>query len=86
MKIANLFGESVTIFLKDDTDLGHFKAVYHRIIIRNNDPIKARMRRTPIHFEADEEANLKKISDAGVINESCSECAHSVCLVRQKGW
>ena len=84
VKLANLLGEFATIFSKSDTDLGHFKAVYHRIITRNNDPIKARMRRTPIHFEAEEEANLKKMLDAGVITESCSEYAHPVCLVRKK--
>ena len=84
VKLANLLGEFATIFSKSDTDLGHFKAVYHRIITRNNDPIKARMRRTPIHFEAEEEANLTKMLDAGVITESCSEYAHPVCLVRKK--
>ena len=84
VKLANLLGEFATIFSKSDTDLGHFKAVYHHIITRNNDPIKARMWRTPIHFEAEEEANLKKMLDAGVITESCSEYAHPVCLVRKK--
>ena len=84
VKLANLLGEFATIFSKSDTDLGHFKAVYHRIITRNNDPIKARIRRTPIHFEAEEGANLKKMLDAGVITESCSEYAHPVCLVRKK--
>ena len=84
VKLANLLGEFATIFSKNDTDLCHFKAVYHRIITRNNDPIKARMRRTPIHFEAEEEANLKKMLDAGVITESCSEYAHPVCLVCKK--
>ena len=63
--------------------MGHIKAVYHRIITQNNDPIKARMQRTPIQFEAEEEANLKKMLDAGVITESCSEYAHPVCLVRK---
>ena len=72
------------VFWKSDTDLGHFKVVYHRIITRNNDPIKTRMRRTPIHFEAEEGANLKKMLDAGVITESCLEYAHPVCLVHKK--
>ena len=58
--------------------------MYHRIITLDNDPIKARMWRTPIYFEAEEEANLKKMLDAGVFTESCSEYAHPVCLVRKK--
>ena len=87
VKLANLLGEFATIFWKSDTDLGHFKAVYHRIITwsHNNDPIKARMRRTPIHFEAEEEANLKKnVRCRGhywVMFRICSSCM----LSSQKG-
>ena len=58
--------------------------MYHRIVTRNDEPIKSRMRRTPLHFEKEEEASLKKMLDAGVIVESNSEYAHPVCLVRKK--
>ena len=84
VKLANLLSEFAFIFSKSDTDLGHFKAVYHRIVTRNDEPIKSRMRRTPLHFEKEEEASLKKMLDAGVIVESNSEYAHPVCLVRKK--
>lgn len=82
--LANLLGEFATIFSKSDTDLGHFKAVYHHIVTRTDEAIKSRMRRTPLHFEREEEANLKKMLDAGVIVESSSDYAHPVCLVRKK--
>ena len=84
VKLANLLSEFAFIFSKSDTDLGHFKAVYHRIVTRKDEPIKSRMRRTPLHFEKEEEASLKKMLDAGVIVESNSEYAHPVCLVRKK--
>ena len=50
----------------------------------NTEPLKQHMRRTPIHFEQEEEANLEKMLDAGVIVESDSEYAHPVCLVHKK--
>ena len=67
VRLANLLSEFAFIFSKSDTDLGHFKAVYHRIVTRNDEPIKSRMRPTPLHFEKEEEASLKKMLDAGVI-------------------
>ena len=84
VQLANLLTEFALIFSKGDMDLGHFKGVYHRIITRNTEPLKQHMRRTPIHFEQEEEATLKKMLDAGVIVESKSEYAHPVCLVRKK--
>ena len=84
VQLANLLTEFALIFSKGDLDLGHFKGAYHRIITRNTEPLKQHMRRTPIHFEQEEEATLKKMLDAGVIVESKSEYAHPVCLVRKK--
>ena len=70
VQLANLLTKFALIFSKGDLDLGHFKGVYHRIITRNTEPLKQHMRRTPIHFEQEEEATLKKMLDAGVIVES----------------
>ena len=84
VKLANLLSKFAFIFFKSDTDLGHFKA-YHRIVTRNDEPIKSRMWRTPFHFEKEEEASLKKMLDAGVIVESNSEYAHPV-FSTEKGW
>ena len=55
VKLANLLREFAFIFSKSDSDLGHVKAVYHRIVTRNDEPIKSRMRRTPLHFESNSE-------------------------------
>ena len=60
-KLANLLSAFAFIFSKSDTDSGHFKAVYPRIVTRNDEPIKSRMWRTSLHFEKVEEASLKKM-------------------------
>ena len=41
------------------------------------------MRRTPFHFDKEEEENLNKMKRAGVVVDSCSEYASPVCLVRK---
>ena len=84
MKLVNLLPEFALIFFKGDLDLGHCKGVYNRTITRNTEPLKQHMRCTPIHFEQEEEAILKKMLDVGVIVEFKSELAHLVYLVRKK--
>ena len=64
-------------------NLGHLKGIYHRIVTIDDTPVKHHMRRTPFHFEKEEE-NLNKIKRAGVVVDSCSEYASPVCLVCKK--
>lgn len=63
------------VFAKDEFDLGNFTAIEHSIDTGDAQPIKQRMRRTPACFAGEEEAHLKKMLDAGVIQESTSEWA-----------
>ena len=82
--LANLLNKFSHTFSTGDTDLGHYKGVYHHIYTTDDKPIKQRMRRTPFHFEKEEEAHLQKMLDSEVITESSSEYAHPVCLVRKR--
>lgn len=72
------------VFAKDDFDLGNFTAIEHSIDTKDAKPVKQRMQRTPACFVEEEEAHLKKMLDAGVIQESVSEWASSPVLIRKR--
>ena len=59
--VKNLLTEHQDVFAKTDLDLGNFTALYHEIDTGNAKPVKMRMRRTPSHFEGEEEIHLKKM-------------------------
>ncbi|XP_021356288.1 uncharacterized protein LOC110452235 [Mizuhopecten yessoensis] len=65
-------------------DLGSFREIEHKIDTRDTSPIKQRMRRTPIHFAKEEEGELNKMLEAGVIEPSVSEWASAPVLVRKR--
>ncbi len=58
------------MFAKNEFDLGSFTSLEHDIDTENARPVKQIMRRTPACFAGEEEAHLKKMLDAGVIEES----------------
>ena len=72
------------VFAKDEFDLGNFTVIEHWIDTQNAAPIKQRLRRTPACFVGEEEAHLKKMLDAGVIQESVSDWASSPVLIRKR--
>ena len=80
--IAYLFTQDV--FAKTEFDLGHFSEIEHSVNTGQSRPIKQRMRRTPACFTGEEEAHLKKILEAGVIQESTSEWASAPVLIRKR--
>lgn len=82
--LAKLLCEYADVFAKNDFDLGDFTAIEHSIDTRDAKPIKQHMRRTPACFVNEEEAHLKKMMDAGVIQESVSEWASSPVLIRKR--
>ena len=84
IELANLLSQFACTFSRGDTDLGRFTAVVHRIILKSDRAIRQQMRRTPLHFEGEEEGHLIRLKDSEVISESNSEYAHPVCLVRKK--
>ena len=81
---ANLLIEYQDVFAKHSTDLGCFTQIQHTIDTGDAQPIKHRMRRTPIGFEGEEEKHLKEMLECGVIQPSTSDWAAPPVLVRKK--
>ena len=69
------------VFAKHDFDLGHFDLLEHEIhLYEDAIPVKERMRRTPLCYQAEEEKTLNKMLAAGVIEPSTSEWAFILCV------
>ncbi|MCW4335780.1 MAG: RNase H-like domain-containing protein [Candidatus Thiodiazotropha endolucinida] len=83
-QLADLLNEYQDVFAKTEYDLGHFSGIEHAIDTGQARPIKQRMRRTPACFAGEEEAHLKKMLEAGVIQESTSEWASAPVLIRKR--
>ena len=83
-KLADLLIDNEEAFAKTDFDLGNFTTIEHSIDTKDAPPIKSLLRRTPACFVGEEEAHLKKMLDAGVIQESISEWASSPVLIRKR--
>ena len=83
-QLAKVLSNVADVFATNDFDLGTFTAIEHAIDTRDAKPIKQHMRRTRACFVDEEEANLKKMLDAGVIKESVSEWASSPVLIRKR--
>ena len=73
-----------SVFSKNNTDLGKLKLIRHRINTYNEDPVRERLRRTPLTFQNEEEKTLTNMLDAHVIKPSSSEWASAPVLVRKK--
>ena len=84
VRLAALLSEHGDVFAKNEFDLGTFTEIEHGIETERAAPIKQRMRRTPACFVNEEEAHLKKMMGAGVIQESTSEWASSPVLIRKR--
>ena len=72
------------MFAKHDFDLGTVTAIQHNIYTGDEKHINQHMRRTPACFADEEEALLKKMLDAGVIQDSVSDWASSTVLIRKR--
>lgn len=72
------------MFARNEFDLGEFTDITHGVDTGNARPIKLRMRRTPACFVQEEEAHLKKMLEAGVIQESTSDWAAAPVLIRKR--
>jgi hypothetical protein len=85
--LINLFEKSkreLTVFAKNELDLGKCDVIQHGIDTGRNRPVKHRIRRTPLGFAEEEEAQLKKMLGAGLIQPSVSECASAPVLIRKR--
>ena len=84
VQLADLLIQYEDVFAKSEFDLGNFSDIVHTIDTCSAKPIKQRMRRTPVGFASEEEAHLKKMLKAGVIQPSVSEWASAPVLVRKR--
>ena len=84
IKLPQFLTEFADIFVKDDTDLGCFSAIQHKINTGNSKPIHQHMHSTPLGFAEEEEKHLKKMLDCGVIQPLNSEWSSPLVLVRKK--
>ncbi|CAG2209806.1 unnamed protein product [Mytilus edulis] len=85
VRVRNLLLEYQDVFSKDDFDIGLFNGdVKHRIDTGDAKPIRQKLRRTPLHFEKEEEEHLKHMLEKNVIQVSNSEWAATPVLVRKK--
>ena len=83
-KLKQLLCDYPDVFARHDFDLGTVTAIQHNVDTGTAKPIKQRMRRTPVCFANEEEELLKKMLDAGVIQESVSDWASSPVLIRKR--
>ena len=66
-RLKDLLTEFADTFSTHDLDIGCRKGVYHTIHIEDQ-PVEHRSKRTPIHFELEEEEHLDKLVEAGVLS------------------
>ncbi|XP_052762346.1 uncharacterized protein LOC128204991 [Mya arenaria] len=83
-QLADLLCNYGEVFAINEFDLGSFSTIEHTIDTGDARPIKQRMRKTPACFVNEEEAHLKKMVDAGVIQESVSDWASAPVLIRKR--
>jgi hypothetical protein len=72
-RLKELLKQNDRVFSKNDLDIGEFKEVEHSIDTGSVEPIRQRLRRTPISFAEEEEKLLGKMLDAKLIEPSVSE-------------
>lgn len=57
---ANKEHDLLVEFQDDDMDIGLFPGITHKVNTWDAQPVRAKLRRTPLGFEKEEEAHLKK--------------------------
>lgn len=65
-KVHDLLVEFQDVFAADDMDIGLFQGITHKVNTGDAQPVRAKLRRTLLGFEKEEEAHLKKHLDNGV--------------------
>ena len=83
--VGEMLTEFEDVFAKDDFDIGCFNGgIMHDIDTGDAAPIKARMRRTPLGFQGEEQKHLEKLLKTKVIRPSISDWASAPVLIRKK--
>jgi hypothetical protein len=83
-QLSELLCEFEDMFANTEFDLVKFNTIQHGIDTGTNRPVKQRIRRTPLGFAGEEEAQLKKMLGEGVIRPSVSEWASAPVLIRKR--
>ncbi len=81
--LRKLLIEFEDVFAKNDLDLGRFTLIKHPIKTTATQPVRQRMRRTPIGFQDEEEKHLMAMLSQEVIQHSTSDWAAAPVLIRK---
>jgi hypothetical protein len=84
LKLKQVLLEYQDVVSKHDLDLGCLTSVTHSIGTGNEQPVKLKMRRTPLGFQEEEEKQLNKMLEAGVVEPSSSNWASAPVLIKKK--
>ena len=82
--LGALILEFKDVFSKNDWDFGHITVIKHPIHLDGPGAICMKMRRTPKHYEKDEEKHIQELLHYGVIRPSHSQFAAAPVLVRKR--
>ena len=83
-EVAALLTEFADVFAASDDDLGKTGIVKHRIDTGGAKPIRQPARRLPIHQRKEAEAEVQKMLEREVIEQSSSPWASPIVLVKKK--
>lgn len=83
-RLRELLKQNANVFSINDLDIGEFQEVEHSIDTGSAEPIRQRLRRTPISFAGEEEKLLGKMLDAKLIEPSVSAWASPPVLIRKR--
>jgi hypothetical protein len=83
-KVHDILIEFLAVFAVDDMDIGLFKGITHKVNTGDSQPVRAKLRRTPLGFQKEEKAHLKNLLDKGVIVPSKSAWAPAPVLACKK--
>ena len=84
LEVAKLLIEYEEVFVGPDGKMGMTDLVTHSIDTQGHKPIKQRPRRTPYAQQAAMDAEIEKMLDNNVIQDSSSSWSSPVCLVKKK--
>ncbi|KAK3105322.1 hypothetical protein FSP39_022517 [Pinctada imbricata] len=84
-EVQNLLSKFQHVFAANDFDIGQFNGnIKHKIDTKDAQPIKQKLRRTPMGFEDEEEKHIQQMLERGIIQPSSSEWASPPVLIRKK--
>ena len=83
-KVAALLTEYADVFATSATDIGRTKLVQHVIDTGQERPVHERVRRFPYEQSKEIEQQVKTMKEQGLIQESTSQWASNVVLVKKK--